>query len=291
MNPPTPEQIAANRANARKSTGPRTPVGKAISCQNAVKHGRLARQVLVRGHKLRESGREFRSLSEAYYRHLAPVGPVESLLVDRIVILAWRLRRGHIAEAGEIALNVDAGWWQRQQGLPPIQQYMQWYATGDPILNMQNSTMGSVFLQHCVLETRHKVAAQGEYTAEIRQDLLRHFGSHPNSLTRELDKKWENSAAAAPEARTPALLALLDRKFAEYDQSEARCRARETKEEIARQAAAVLPAPAVVDKILRYETALERQLHRALNQLERLQLRRQGEVVPPPLSVEFSGPA
>ena len=33
----TPNRIAANRANARKSTGPRTPEGKARSSQNARK--------------------------------------------------------------------------------------------------------------------------------------------------------------------------------------------------------------------------------------------------------------
>jgi len=36
---------------------------------------------------------------------------------------------------------------------------------------------------------------------------------------------------------------------------------------------------------MRYETKLERQMYRAMNQLERLQRRRLGEVVPPPLSM------
>jgi hypothetical protein len=40
---------------------------------------------------------------------------------------------------------------------------------------------------------------------------------------------------------------------------------------------------------MRYETMLQRQLHRAMNQLERLQRRRQGEAVPPPLTMEVSG--
>ena len=36
---PTPKQLAANRANAARSTGPRTPEGKSASAQNARKHG------------------------------------------------------------------------------------------------------------------------------------------------------------------------------------------------------------------------------------------------------------
>ena len=39
QHPVSPEQLAANRVNAGKSTGPRTPQGKARSTQNARKHG------------------------------------------------------------------------------------------------------------------------------------------------------------------------------------------------------------------------------------------------------------
>ena len=39
----TPAALAARRANARKSTGPRTAQGKARSCLNALCHGRRAR--------------------------------------------------------------------------------------------------------------------------------------------------------------------------------------------------------------------------------------------------------
>ena len=63
---------------------------------------------------------------------------------------------------------------------------------------------------------------------------------------------------------------------------------REAKEEEARQAAAVLPSAETLEKILRYETKLERQLFRAMNQLERLQRMRQGEAIPAPLTMEIS---
>ena len=66
---------------------------------------------------------------------------------------------------------------------------------------------------------------------------------------------------------------------------------RENAEERSRQAAAVLPSEETLDKILRYEAALERQLYRAMHQLERLQRRRQGENIPAPLSLDISAKA
>ncbi|MEQ1852511.1 MAG: hypothetical protein ABMA01_13085, partial [Chthoniobacteraceae bacterium] len=63
----------------------------------------------------------------------------------------------------------------------------------------------------------------------------------------------------------------------------------EEHEEHARQAAAVLPAAETLEKIARYETKLERQMYRAMAQLERVQRMRKGEAIPAPLSVEVSG--
>jgi hypothetical protein len=60
----------------------------------------------------------------------------------------------------------------------------------------------------------------------------------------------------------------------------------ELRDSVAQQAAAVLPSPEILHKILRCETKLERQMYRAMNQLERIQRMRQGGVVPPPLNLE-----
>ena len=48
----------------------------------------------------------------------------------------------------------------------------------------------------------------------------------------------------------------------------------------------MLPSAEVLDKILKYETALDRQLYRAMNQLERLQRRREGDKVSAPLMMD-----
>jgi hypothetical protein len=46
-----------------------------------------------------------------------------------------------------------------------------------------------------------------------------------------------------------------------------------------------LPPVDATDKLLRYEAHLDRQLYRAMDQLERLQRRRGGENIPPPLNI------
>jgi hypothetical protein len=62
----------------------------------------------------------------------------------------------------------------------------------------------------------------------------------------------------------------------------------ETEADEEMEAAEVLPSMRVLDKIMDYETKLERQMYRAMAQLERLQRMRRGEAVPAPLAVEVS---
>ncbi len=82
-------QILANRANAQKSTGPRTPEGKAVVAQNAVTHGFLAQETVIPG----EDAGEFTLYRDRKLRGLAPVGDEETEMAQRIVDLSWRLRR------------------------------------------------------------------------------------------------------------------------------------------------------------------------------------------------------
>jgi len=82
-------RINANRLNAQKSTGPRTAEGKAAVAQNAVKHGLSARCDVIRG----EDQKEFEQYREEMFWELNPAGVMQSRLTERIVSLAWRLRR------------------------------------------------------------------------------------------------------------------------------------------------------------------------------------------------------
>jgi hypothetical protein len=85
----TEAQIEANRANAQKSTGPRTPEGKAVVSHNSVTHGLLARAGVIPG----EQEDEFQAHREGLRKQLRPGAPLEDVLAERVVDLSWRLKR------------------------------------------------------------------------------------------------------------------------------------------------------------------------------------------------------
>jgi len=85
----TPAQITAAVANARKSTGPRTPEGKAISSKNATKLGLYAQTLILPG----EDPEKFLALSRDYQDEFHPETPAEQVLLDRVVLAHWLMRR------------------------------------------------------------------------------------------------------------------------------------------------------------------------------------------------------
>ena len=80
---------SANAANARLSTGPRTPAGKARSSQNSRKHGLTASDLVI-GPEDRE---EFDQLLQQFRNDVAPQGALQLTLFHQLVAAAWNLRR------------------------------------------------------------------------------------------------------------------------------------------------------------------------------------------------------
>src|SRR6187399_1097681 len=103
------ERLAANRANAQKSTGPKTPKGRAASRMNALKHGLLSQEVLICSPHRYESEEELFALHDRFRDELQPMGPLELMLCDQIVTTHWRLRRVLAAESAEMALSLRKG--------------------------------------------------------------------------------------------------------------------------------------------------------------------------------------
>jgi len=103
-------QIDANRANAQLSTGPTTPEGKAVSSQNAVRHGFLA-------NVLPTEQDDYRALLEDLIVDLQPAGTIQRLLVEEITLAYIRLRRIHQAEMKRMEpRDVTSEGWSHDRG-------------------------------------------------------------------------------------------------------------------------------------------------------------------------------
>ncbi len=96
--PPVSEiQLAANRANAAKSTGPRTPSGKARSAQNSRKHGFAASTfAVVRLEDLNEVAHLRDDLIAVYQ----PVNSQEFFAIERIALAQQAILRAARLETG-----------------------------------------------------------------------------------------------------------------------------------------------------------------------------------------------
>ena len=92
---PSEKQIAANRRNAQKSTGPTSVVGKAASCMNALKTGIHAEAVIIPG----ETAADLQQLIDEYYTEYQPATPQTRGLVDDLIRAEWTLRRLDTSEA------------------------------------------------------------------------------------------------------------------------------------------------------------------------------------------------
>jgi len=82
-------KLAANRANAQLSSGPRTAAGKAVSSMNAVKTGLTGRTVLLPS----DDAEAYWNLLAAYENEFKPVGLRECELVQSLADTQWRLQR------------------------------------------------------------------------------------------------------------------------------------------------------------------------------------------------------
>jgi len=227
----TEKQLAANRANAQLSTGPRTPEGKAIASRNALKHGILARAVIPEALQAYESSDDFDALLTDLTQVLAPVDAMELLLVQQIAVTFWRLARLYRAEGGAIAQHQNA----TESDLARAAHWRALFPTSAP------DTVGRLDAEARTLramlddpEALHRLRAGNQALHAATDDQLR-------DLVRD------------------RLTALEDRLAAHHDQ-------RRTIEDAARS----LPSVDTALKYARYETALQHQLDRALARLERL---------------------
>ena len=98
-------QLLANRRNAARSTGPRTPAGKAASARNAIRHGVFANVPVLPA--LGETAADLAAHRDAVVAALAPADKVELDLAERYAHLTWRLVRATLFESAAAAVGLQ----------------------------------------------------------------------------------------------------------------------------------------------------------------------------------------
>ena len=102
----TKKQIAANRRNASRSTGPRTPKGKARAAQNALKHGLTATKAVLPD----EDPTTYEDLRLRLFEQFKPRTALAAELVESLTSTWWRLRRVPLIEQGIL----EREYWERR---------------------------------------------------------------------------------------------------------------------------------------------------------------------------------
>ena len=243
------EQKKANRRNARRSTGPKTPRGRYHARMNARKHGLRGHEVLLPD----EDPAEFEAFRENIFRDLGPVGFLESELTDQIVSSRWWLRRCERMGAGLLG-------------------------GGTYVMDTIASTTLDEFAE--MLEPKEN--PEDMSTAQLVGESLILQGQQYRTKTQELEEgrnktstdcyQKENKIEQNAEDDSP------------FDQStmdlhEQMCESEQQRNPLTYDIALAfrkdLSQQEALAKLARYETTHRRAFHRALQDLHRLQDRRQ----------------
>ena len=176
--PATEKQLEANRRNAQKSTGPKTPEGKIRATLNAWRHG-LTGQVAVLPQEDRQAFETFCSAIRKAYK---PEGPLELQIAQSIAEDEWRLNRARAIENNVLALG---------------------HHTLDAEMNCENTQIhAAMTTARTFWRNPEKFALLSIYEQRISRKLLR---NEQRLLALQAARKAEAAElAAAPQPATPA---------------------------------------------------------------------------------------
>jgi hypothetical protein len=95
-------RAAVNKANAQKSTGPRTAAGKQRSSLNALRHGLTGHTIVLPT----EDQSAYQRHSQAFLDEYRPKGATETQLVQSLLDSSWQLNRAAAVETNLFSLGI-----------------------------------------------------------------------------------------------------------------------------------------------------------------------------------------
>jgi hypothetical protein len=262
-------KLKANRENAQKSTGPKTARGKAFSRQNAIRHG-LFVSPTTDFEALYETPQEYEDLLNGLRDQHQPLGRAEEVEVERIAQCYWRLRR---ASRYENAVNLVARRDLGNRELAEQREYCQERVKEEQAIILQ------------LQSAKKEIEDTGEIAQELKQrifslvpgveGLWSALDKDTQELIQELSISNKRLPKLSPQMRSRVVaMSTIARLTAHFEQVGKRRWTNVLETAIGQHA---IPNREALDRLLRYETTIDRSLTRAIDRLERLQRRRGSE--------------
>ncbi|MGO9403674.1 MAG: hypothetical protein ACLPVW_09405 [Terriglobales bacterium] len=277
-NPISDRKREANRKNARRSTGPKTKTGKSRSRYNAVTHGLLVKKMPLDSWFFWEDGAEAKHLFQKLVDHFQPFGPLEELHVDTIAQCYWKMRRLQIAENASIHVEM-----QHEFEFILLAQ-----GPSKSSFDLVNEAVKKTETLGYVDDALVKTILEKVFAEECVKSNFRLANQKAKDLaTQHADSSDLSGKKAMKEAQSVlrrSLRALRERTWAQ-EQAHDRMEHRRREPLYAQH---LLPSSDVMDNLLRYQTAVERRLYRAIAELERLQRQRLEDAVPAPATLNVN---
>lgn len=270
---PSAAQSAASRANSRRSTGPDTPRGKAMSKRNGFQPRRYSAVEALNVVPLGEDPADFEQMRQDLSDAMRPRDAWESAWVLDVAVLRWRLWRLHRAEAGALAARKQKLRSQRRRadlpasGATAMGQRMQIKEFG--FTGLPDSAWKFEQVLDNLHEMREQVAA-GHLNADGAEYFTLLYGKTPSpqgiiltSRFEVLAKRFESGDLE--ETIRVDFLADLDAEISAYEGQQELYEAEHAENPVRQDADLMLPDEDM-DKVIRYEAHLEDQIERKLRQ-------------------------
>ncbi len=276
-------RIAANRANAQLSTGPVTEEGKRRVAKNGLQHGLCSATPVLDGV---ETFPEWQAYSTAMIDSLSPLGAIEDVLVERITLASWRLRRLHRYETECLRKNHREHVATQQQSVARLKEqdgksrYLRRFLRlpdNQPIA----SEDAEMVLRHAFFEAE---------VGEDSEDFEKFLEACPEGLewnvrkVRMQVKEW----ARAEGVDADELFAIISddaQESLESSKAEVPRLQKRTEEHLLQH---LVPDEVTMNKILRYENHLARLFQRDLHELQRLQAARRNGAAATPIAIDIN---
>jgi hypothetical protein len=288
------KKLAANRMNAHKSTGPRSPRGKAASSKNSLKHGLLGETPIISGV---ESRKQWEGHRDAVLESFEPLDYPHKLLAIQLAVASWNMWRADRCEVEMAKAAVAAAELELKQRIDkPLDpttaraKAEQASSVVELLKALPNMSDGETIGREVALAT---VWAFWRQLPEDSDDIhipgvpvedgeFNAFDNWTGGILRKALEVYAASARLTPEALMDKCIVFVCKHREDAKEEERSLVERGKHWELLSAHSRMLLQADAMDKLARYKSNHERSFFRILHELQRYQASRCGTVVAPP---------